>query len=520
MKCEASPPLLMLTVFGLLLTACAGAGPVRAQDGASPGQEQPDEQEDALLSLVVSYAEALLERGRDRYGPVSSPLLATTIDRQTGALFEGERLKQIESIPRSSWGVRSHDRMIEGANPLHHENFFQVLYALSKITGSPRYANQADSTLRWFFENTQSEATGLFPWGEHMGWDFRTEAPIEKEQGDYHEFFRPWALWNRSYELVSDEVLLDFARGLWNHQIGNQKTGNFSRHAHYSRHAPMTNSEYPRHGGFYIATWAHAYEHSQDPVFLQAIWTLLTYFNRRRSQASGAIPAESAERSQGNLMWPMSNLSLAVDLWESADRVPDSLAWAMRRSALKTDAIFLRLDHALEAGGIGFVKSANTHTLEAEDVRSGDQRVHTRPWATGYGESTDADAANSLLLRYEQVKVKGYKDLVLQAAQRYMDTEPNIDFPIYPGTVGNAINLMVEAYELTGEARYLKRADVFAEQARQLFFDGDSALPKASSQHGHYEAITRADSLMMALLKLWAAKHPSAPALDLEYTDR
>jgi hypothetical protein len=507
-------------VFGDLVLA----GPAASQGPAAlQGPEAAPDSSD-LLALVTRYADALLERGRDRYGPASSPLFATTLNRQTGELFKGEKRKEIENLPRSSWGIRRPDRMVEGSNPMHHQNFYQVLYALSKVTGNERYARAADRSLTWFFENTQSEATGFFPWGEHMGWDFRKEGPIEKRKSDLHEFFRPWVLWERSYALVPDSALLRFARGLWNHQIGNQETGNFSRHARYSRHKPGLNSEYPRHGGFYISTWAHAYEHSQDPVFLKAIRTLLSYFEERRDPRTGALPAESHERSGGRLMWPQSNLSLAVDLWASANRVPDSLAWAMRESALQTDARFLRLDHDLssdEGEGTGFVKAADTRTLEPGDVRSEDRRARTRLWATGYGEKTDARIANFILLRCEQVRIEGYQTLVRGAAERYMDSEPNIDFPVYPGTLGNVINLLVEVHETTGEQRYLERAGFFAERARQMFFTGDSPLPKASSQHDHYEAITRADTLMMALLKLWAARHPgAAPELNLTYSDR
>jgi len=34
----------------------------------------------------------------------------------------------------------------------------------------------ADDALRFFFTHCQSKATGLLAWGEHLGWDFHTEA--------------------------------------------------------------------------------------------------------------------------------------------------------------------------------------------------------------------------------------------------------------------------------------------------------------------------------------------------------
>ena len=47
---------------------------------------------------------------------------------------------------------------------------------------------------------------------------------------------------------------------------------------------------------------------------LEAIGALVDFFESRRNPTSGAIPAEQNARSKGELMWPQSNLSLAVDL--------------------------------------------------------------------------------------------------------------------------------------------------------------------------------------------------------------
>jgi hypothetical protein len=49
--------------------------------------------------------------------------------------------------------------------------------------------------------------------------------------------------------------------------------------------------------------------------------------------------------------------------------------------------------------------------------------------------------------------------------------------------------------------------------------DDSSPLPKASSRNDHYEAITRADTLMMAMLRLWAVQHEKGGRLRLVYSD-
>jgi hypothetical protein len=480
----------------------------------------PDKRGPDYLRIVQSYARALIARGRDRYGQETSPLFATTLDRQSMTIFDEadlERLWQIRLQDWPNWRIRNRDRMTTGANPMHDQNLYQVLYALTEITGEERYAQEADKTITWFFEHCQSPVTGLMAWGEHMGWDFKTETLAKWRKGSHHggkmqeynthEFARPWVLWERSFELAS-QACEKFAAGLWEHQIADHKTGNFSRHANYEMHQTFKDSEYPRHGGFYIAAWAHAYEQTKDPLFLKAIETLVTYFDSRRSSQSDAIPAESAARSGGKILWSTSNLSLAIDVWDGAKRVPKELAQKMRQSTSRTDKVFLKLDHNIGPEGKGFVGTAHVDTLKPSENGG-----YTQPWG-------HAGTANLCLHRYNQVKLDGYKKLVLDTANLYLAGEPETKSALHPGSLGQIVFLLVGVYELTGESRYLNRADYYAERAFELFFDQSSPLPKATSKHDHYEAVTRADTLMMAILKLWATKNRPDLKLRLEYCDR
>ena len=310
---------LITAVFLFVIYGCS----VEEESPKKRAQSGPD-----YLAIVRNYADAMIGHGRDTYGTESSPLFATTLNRKTLKLFGEEELEKIKGITRDAWGIRPNDRMITGANPMHDQNLYRLLYALTAVTGDKRYASEADSALRWFFERCQSENTGLMTWGEHMGWDFNTETIIEKTQGTTHEFFRPWLLWDRSFDLAP-EACEKFAHGLREHQIYDVKAGNFSRHAAWDRHGPGKDNEYPRHGGFYIATWASAYERTKDTIYLDAIETLIDYYTSRRNGKTGAIPCCSTpERIK--IVWPESNLSLAIELWDAAEKVPDKLAGKMR----------------------------------------------------------------------------------------------------------------------------------------------------------------------------------------------
>ena len=177
----------------LLGVWCCQAAPV----------ESPD-----YLAIVRGYADAMIERGRDHYGPQNSPLFASflklepTIEQPTPGARDVTNRTLLPPFNLS--GYRGGDRMWTAANPMHDENLYQVMYALAKVTGQKRYAEEADRTLKWFFEHGQSKETGLFAWGEHLGWDLWEEkagnsyygmvterGPKPDHFGGVHEFYRP-----------------------------------------------------------------------------------------------------------------------------------------------------------------------------------------------------------------------------------------------------------------------------------------------------------------------------------------
>ena len=459
------------------------------------------------LHITKAYADALLEHGRDTYGAVHSPLISSALDRKTMSMLA----EKLERMP----GIRNGDRSLFGANVMHDQDLYQLLYALTEVTGNKKYAQEADKSLKWFFNHCQSPATGLFAWGEHIGWSFKTEN-YAFARGDNHEFYGPWVLWQKSFELAP-KACTTFAQGLWDHQI-HEHSGEFSRHAGWAEHRTGTKNEYPRHGGFYIAAWANAYERTKDPVFLKAIETLVDYFNQHSSKVTGAIPCSTNPNRQ-TIMWPESNLSLAVDLWDAAEKVTPELARKMRQRALKTDKVYLSLTHDFSPAGKGFVAGANFNTLER--LTEGPW-TDTAIWATAYGKATDAQIAMLCYERYKQVKMDGYRKLVLDSAARYLYTEPDTSITLYPGSIADSIFHMLAAYKLTRQDYYLERADYFAAQAVSIFLDKTSPLPKVSSspKYQHYETITGADDLMLALLDLWATKNQPNKQLHFVYEHR
>jgi len=178
--------------------------------------------------------------------------------------------------------------------------------------------------------------------------------------------------------------------------------------------------------------------------------------------------------------------------------------------AAATDEVFAAA-HAEPAAGA---------SQTPESLRSKKAANSAGLWSNAYGGSPPAGAANVWLLRYGQVPVAAYRAAALKTADEYRSREINLSQPVWPGTLGSVILLLLKAHALTKDEQYLQAAERFAEQGVKLFFAEGSPLPKASHQHEHYEAATNGDTLLMALLQLWQTRRRPDVQLRLVYCDR
>ena len=68
--------------------------------------------------------------------------------------------------------------------------------------------------------------------------------------------------------------MLAFAQGLWDHQIRDHKTGNFSRHAGYEHHGPGLDYDFAKEASYFIDCWSRAYQKSRKDVFREPVEVL------------------------------------------------------------------------------------------------------------------------------------------------------------------------------------------------------------------------------------------------------
>lgn len=469
-------------VWNFVLPLCCA--PAFAADELAKANEGPPAS--PFLGVVYRYADTMIEHGRDTHGPVSTGLFLSALDRGG--------LAPLAARPAPPAGIRREDRVglpwkpLVGANPHHDENFLRVLHTLSELSGKPVYRDAANAELAWFLRNAPSPVTHLLPWGEHMAWNVITDEPLPPAESGIHEFFRPWVLWDHCFEL-DPAASKAFAVGLWEHQIADHESGAFDRHAAFGRHAPKDGMDFPRHAGFYIRTWASAFEHTGDTAFLDAIEVLLKRFEGKRHAQTGLIEERTGRLNAA----PSQTLSLGIDCAAAAAVVPEPLAARLRAFCDREDELFCSLPHDLKTRK-GFVVAAEKVSARPVDPPSS-------LWDARYGGATTAGIGMMCVSRYENGGRVAYRDLITAAADLYRDSLPGEDSDVWPMTFGHAVSLELAAWRATARPAYLQRARELGQAAIDRFWQ-DSPLPRASMSTGHYETITGADTLALALVEL------------------
>jgi len=486
-------------------TAAVVEAPAGGTDREATG-DRPGVPTRSLLELVRRFADAMLVHGVDRWGDEHTGMLISLLDRKT--------LGPFAALPKAPRGIRAGDRVsLHGANYNTDQNLYQTLFVLSRVTGDAKYAKAADAALADFITRTASPATGLLAWGEHVCWDLARDNWSSGERQPYHEMKREMLFWDKHYASHPAQAEA-FARGLWAHQIWDQITGDFSRHARYDMHGPGKGYDFPKEGSYMIQTWAQAYRDTQAPTFLTALNVLTNRYLGKLNERN--LLEQDSVRTGRNVS--LENLSLATHAHEAADRVPaGELADRLRRLAARIDVGFLALPHDVPRRG--FVYFAEPATGRPQPYSTSPDG-YSLTWGKAYGVDMTSCFGMACFQRTVQLTEgptkNAYRKLALDAADVYLAAQPDPrSTDVWAGEYGAAVFLQLMAHRLTGHAKYLGGARRLADEAVQLFFDADNPLPKASSSCEHYESITSTDTLAYALLALHLEESGDQATVDL-----
>jgi len=121
------------------------------------------------LAAVCSFANTVLEHGRDTYGKSQTPLFVDGL--------------QAETLQPVRWKKSGQTWVL--CNFASQQSLMRTLDGLSALTGDERYRRAAEDAARYTLEHLRS-ANGLIYWGGHIAWDLDQDRAVG-EYPDIHE---------------------------------------------------------------------------------------------------------------------------------------------------------------------------------------------------------------------------------------------------------------------------------------------------------------------------------------------
>ncbi|WP_158856223.1 pectate lyase [Lunatibacter salilacus] len=165
------------------------------------------------LQAVQTFADLLLEHGRDTYR-----------DQHTPLFVDGLR---VADLTAATW-VHEGNTWIP-SNLANQQNLLRTLVGLSNLTGDDKYKLAAGSALSYGFENLQ-HPNGLLYWGGHRFLDLASGEHVG--EGYRHEFKFTLPYYELMHE-VNPIATERFIRAFWNAHVMDWSNLDMNRHGDY-----------------------------------------------------------------------------------------------------------------------------------------------------------------------------------------------------------------------------------------------------------------------------------------------
>ena len=465
------------------------------RDGRYASFYKPTPQSDLLtqittqpnyLDIAQRFADCMIQYGRDTYGKTHSPLFANLLTReqtpvispyprfakqppnakQRLAIKNKEKAKVIGfaspfyhfnfnnllNYPKGLSNAGPHKMTFYGSDPYEDRELYQTLIELSRITGNPTYKHEAENAIQWWFQNTQGPS-GLYPWGEHLGWDFEHETPTyfsgpskHLYHAQYHEVkdFVPFLnnLIILSANKPSPTPLEHYALGIWNMHFWDKEKAYYNRHADYTGQEKQTGEvgAFPAHLAFYLRIWIASYIHSTNSEYKDQITHIL---NRVIDMA--------ISRTEKYGIYPF---DLSVDL-EGTDPNRKSPNQSIRLAHHAID-----LAHQLDGELPEIQKKLRKFSILHLGDQSEETTMRNIAWAQ---ELKSSDFIQNKKKPLDKPDPADIRDLSDQVQSTIHATE---------------ILYHLKLYHTYNEPAYLKTAETYARLAYAMFCDDTSPLPK------------------------------------------
>lgn len=432
-----------------------------------PPPQAPYDPELGYLHYARSFMDTMLEHGTDIYGETHSPMFVSILLVET-RLHPGALLPTIE-------GQRNGDRAPFGGNLQHDLPLLMAMEHMSAITGDDKYRAAADAYLRHFLDHCAHTPTGLWPWGEHAHCDFRTNTPGHTTHE--HLGAMPLEMWETAWEM-NPQAVVGEADGCLNHVV-NLDTFEYNRHADIMRPLPDPRPEglsfldFPRHGGFYLQTWAFAYSKTGEAKYLDWIERMMDHQERVVHRATGLLPSTSSQHADSPALG--STLSCALSMLESVPLLGDT-----------------ETAERVERLARGYLEAAAQHSRIADS---------TPGFTSHYGAGALAGSAMMYAHAHRLTGDERFLHMARAVAEKYAEVEDLPPLRHMPAQVfGSIINLLLDIHDLDGEERWVQAAERVAQQGiERLYYNG---LFRGATDLWYYESELWVSNFVYALVRL------------------
>jgi uncharacterized protein YyaL (SSP411 family) len=460
------------------------------------------------LSAAQAFLDTMTDKGTDRYGRRSVPLFCLSLDPETHsppkppAKIDRDYARSFEYLFRDfGYYWKSH---LHSSDLIYDMGTIRALYALTGATGQAKYSRSADACLKFFLDNMVSEQTGHFGWGEHIFYNVYLDYMIGggfTVRGNRnflfaHELERWTTIYDVFWEKDAAKTLAEI-EAIYEYKIHDRETFINNRHSDYF--AGRTTSDtltFSKHSGLFAHAFAFLHSKTGDPRHLDWARKSADLFWKARHPATGLIKNDFQRKETIAETGGMAQLALFL----------------MRAYQWHADASFVEK-------ALAYVQAywKNFHTGEgrfrdALDINGTD----TKPGTFAEYWEAPIRMAKAAALAYSLTKDKVALELADTVISRLT---PEMDFKtiIIRSLISDevearscALSATIDLYEITGDAKYLRKARALADDAisrflyRGLFVSRMQLLPEGdkSVRVKVYDGRSGAGWLALNLIRL------------------
>ena len=427
------------------------------------------------LTKATEFANTLLEKGKDNYGPKKTPMFLSLLDIKTG-----QRASSLASNPTGEDDPGDFGRNVNESNLSCDFTTLSGLFHLSNVTQNPKYRDAANDYLKYFLNHCVSETTGLFGYGEGMYYDVERDTVINfrHELGPSIPLLsemwkREPGIMHRYTEAIRKYHIYD-SKHFFYHRQANYYTGEFADSS-----APGT---WIRHAGLFANVFMAAFSQTQDRKFLN--------WSRKISGLPGKQSNPQTALVRDNLL----------DETASACRQNPLFSWYL----LNTTPFFE--DEMVLVTAMAFIRAFSEFAYNPADqsffaelqIADGKPASEERQ-AIWEDDGPAIISARACILAFNKSQEKFFLDRSLKYATYIRNNPPTRTTP--PGNVGNAIQFFLDMYETNKSSVFLNEARKLAQYAIPNYFE--NGLIKSSPDGGLYSARTLPGELFSALVRLY-----------------